>query len=183
MITVKDRKRFRVLRTLREGIREFGFLALPLRPLLPRLFTFLLRSFQLGLKGWRVVGVGNCFEHLTESVGKFWPTLSICLSPYLRERPDECRSYKSCTCVNTYRRRLSSRDPGRQRSFLAARTVCEKSRDTPPETILAPLARRCGAAPYFTVKRRTSAYRRVREFLEFASKMTRSSFEERRNSR
>ena len=48
-----------------------------LRSLLLRLFT----SFQPGLKGWRVVGVGNCFEHLTESVGKFWPMLRISSCP------------------------------------------------------------------------------------------------------
>jgi len=94
MITVKNRKSFRLFRRYSSSKNEgLGFLLF--RPLLPRLFT----SFQLGFKGWRVVGVGNCFEHLTESVRKFWPTLRIFSSPYLRE-PDECRSYKSCTCVN-----------------------------------------------------------------------------------
>ena len=96
MITMKNRESFRLFQRYSSSKNEVLDFLLLLRSLLLRLFT----SFQPGLKGWRVVGVGNCFEHLTESVGKFWPMLRISSCPYLRES-DKCRSYKSCTCVNT----------------------------------------------------------------------------------
>lgn len=76
-----------------------------------------------------------------------------------------------------YCRQLSSRSPGKWKSFLAAKAAREKSRDTPPGQYLPRL--RVGVAPHHISQSnagpaRTGEY--VREFLEFASKMTRSSF-------
>lgn len=159
VITVKDRESSRLLR--RSSSRN-SRVWLSRTPFVPRLFT----SFQPGLEEWRVAGVGNCFEHLTESVGKFWPALRI--RPYLRAA-DERRSYESRTRVNTV---SSIVPPKTRRAFPRGRQGARK------------IARHAVGA-YNTCPARGKVWRRtifhsqtqepartgrVREFLELASR-------------
>lgn len=111
-----------------------------------RLFT----SFRPGLKGWRAVGVGNCFEHLTESVGKFWPMVAGSDRARICGGPDERRSYKSRARANTVVD-CPPEIPARRRSYLSQPERRAKNhRDTPRRRQYLPRLREGGAAHHIS---------------------------------
>ncbi|CAL1678559.1 unnamed protein product [Lasius platythorax] len=83
VIMMNEREDFHLLLRGCSFNKNKGFPLRPgrLRPPAPPFYVLPTSS----LEGWRVVDVGNCFKHLTESVGKFWPASGISSSPYLRE--------------------------------------------------------------------------------------------------